>query len=366
MANMLDIVVWSLAALLIALTLLPLSKIPHGFVRTAEFPRIQLVIISIGLAAFSHWGIAKPAGTWLGLLFLVIAAVQSAYIIRFTLVWRRQSVRADTALLQQEERRVSFIAANVKMSNRKYDELLKVVENEDPDLVMLIEVDTHWLKAMTKLRDTFSTYVERPHDNGYGIALYSKLPLFETEVRDLLIDKVPSIRTGVELKSGDCFRLYVIHPEPPIPTKDTEGRDSEIAMAGIEAKEDPLPAVVSGDLNDVAWSSTTRRFQRLSGLLDPRVGRGFFNTFDARYPFLRWPLDHLFHDPHFQLVALKRLSKIGSDHFPILFELALAAKETSHTTPESASCHERKEVEDMAEAVANEDREALGSDWEKE
>jgi hypothetical protein len=55
-----------------------------------------------------------------------------------------------------------------------------------------------------------------------------------------------------------------------------------------------------------------------------------FNTFHAAYPFLRWPLDHLFHSEHFGVIGLKRLPAFGSDHYPILVELALVDGLESH------------------------------------
>lgn len=52
-------------------------------------------------------------------------------------------------------------------------------------------------------------------------------------------------------------------------------------------------------------------------MLDPRVGRGVYNTFHARYWFLRWPLDHVFVNNTFLLGRLQCLPASGSDHFPI-------------------------------------------------
>ena len=107
------------------------------------------------------------------------------------------------------------------------------------------------------------------------------------------------------------------------------------------------PIIVAGDFNDVAWSHTTRLFQRTSRLLDPRVGRGFFNSYNAKLPLLRYPLDHLFSSDHFALVHLERMSYFGSDHFPILVVLNLepeAAQEQEAPPPREGDAQEVREI----------------------
>jgi endonuclease/exonuclease/phosphatase (EEP) superfamily protein YafD len=64
-------------------------------------------------------------------------------------------------------------------------------------------------------------------------------------------------------------------------------------------------------------------FKRLSGLRDPRVGRGLFNTFHASYPLFRYPVDHIFVSPGTGLAALERVEVPGSDHFGMLVSLDL-------------------------------------------
>ena len=147
----------------------------------------------------------------------------------------------------------------------------------------------------------------------------------------------------------------------PIPP----GRDAELVHVARLVTEESLPTIVCGDLNDVAWSHTTRLFQRMSRLLDPRVGRGFFNTFDARYWFMRWPLDHLFHDARFALVSMRRLPHIGSDHFPILFQFALTVGTGTSQHPQEQDEDDRDEAAEISDDAKDLDRRAIGVDWER-
>ncbi len=365
--TVLIVLIWVLTIILVLASVIPFSKAPLGVVRGMAFPREQWLALSVLLAAAAPF-IVRDRGLFVMLALLAIVAVlQTLYVAKFTPVWPRQSLNVSDTLLKNEDAHISLISANVKKSNRDYGQLLKTIDDEKPDIVMAIEVDDDWIDALAdRFSGDFPEWVRVPKDNGYGLCLMSRLPLSETEVRELIVDEVPSIKTVVTLRSGDKLRLYVVHPEPPVLSQDTKGRDSEIALVGIEAGDDPLPAIVSGDLNDVAWSTTTRRFQRLSGLLDPRVGRGFYNTFHADIPILRWPLDHLFHDKRFRLIEMRRLGKIGSDHFPMLFKLALAEEEKAVNDVEDADAGEEAEAREMAQEEKKSDRKAIGSDWEDE
>ncbi|QUJ75838.1 endonuclease/exonuclease/phosphatase family protein [Sulfitobacter albidus] len=352
-----------LAVLTATVSLLPLIKVPHGAIRGLAFPRQQIFWLCLFLLVAALWA---GAPVWVTAVFGGCMCLQSIYIAKFTPLWRRQSVRADDALQADNRRHISVLTANVKMSNRDYPRLIHLTQRVSPDLLIAIETDQPWCAALSEaLADDYPHRIDLPQDNGYGMQVFSRLTLGEVETRCLLTDGVPSIRCTVTLRSGALVRLYVLHPEPPVAFHDTKGRDGEIALTGMQVAQDPLPCIVTGDLNDVAWSTTTRRFQRLSGLADPRVGRGFYNTFNAFHWWARWPLDHLFHDPLFQLLTMQRLPKIGSDHFPLLFALALGHAPQRVDQLEEACPDETAEAVEMIREERDRDRRPIGDDWEE-
>jgi len=183
--------------------------------------------------------------------------------------------------------------------------------------------------------------------------LYSRLELIDPKVKFLLQDDIPSIHGRLKLRSGKELELRCLHPRPPFPTEDesSTNRDAEILIVGKENKEKPAPFVVMGDLNDVAWSRTNYLFQDISGLLDPRIGRGFYHTFHASYPFLRFPLDHFFHSNHFRLVDFRRLGYFGSDHFPVYIKLSYETDAIHEQEELQADQSQKEEAHEKVEAA---------------
>ena len=320
-----NIAVLLLTALLVPASLLPFIRREAWWIRVLDFPRAQ--ILALGLLALGLCFIYWDLRTWQGIAVLSAAAsavlIQAASIFPYT-PWAPKEVLSATEL--DPESTISLLVANVLMSNRRIDRLLHMVSEYRPDVVLLLEPNGWWEEKMRALEeDGYAHTVKEPRDNKYGMLLYSRLSLVDPEIKHLLRDGIPSMHMRIRLRSGESVWLHGVHPEPPSPAEADSSlpRDAELLIVGRDVKDRDIPTIVAGDLNDVAWSYTTRLFQKTSTLLDPRRGRGMFNTFHAKIPLMRWPLDHVFHSDHFLLGDLQRLPGFGSDHFPVYVSLVL-------------------------------------------
>lgn len=138
-----------------------------------------------------------------------------------------------------------------------------------------------------------------------------------------------------------------------MPGSDTYERDTELLIIAKRIRESRNPTIVAGDLNDVGWSVTSKLFRKYSGLVDPREGRGLFNTYNVSVPLLRYPLDHIFHSREFGLLSLKKLEDIGSDHYPLLIRLNFEPDADSTVGLEKTTAREEGEVEEKIDEGKN-------------
>ena len=343
----LELLLYSIAGYLIITTLLSFLKSEVWWIRVLEFPRLQSFWGQVGCgvlyAAFFYNESALDISVLSGLL--VCSSLQGYMILPYTFLVRKQVLPSTT---EDDSQKVCMLISNVLMKNRNAGKLLAQIEECAPDIVFCVETDEWWAKQLEVLKKEYPYHIEVPLDNTYGLVFYSKLKLIDPEVKYLVQDDIPSVHTEVELRTGDRFRLYGVHPRPPAPGESDTSlpRDAELVMVGKEAKEYGGPCVITGDMNDVGWSRTTRLFQKISGLLDPRIGRGMYCTFNAKQILFRWSLDHVFLSRHFRLSSLKRLPRMGSDHFPLCFTLSFEPeKKEKHEKPDAADSDDHREAE---------------------
>ena len=335
--------------LFVLFTLIPFVRNDNWVFRIFEYPRFQKLVVS-AVVLVIYLTFFEVTSRY-DIIFVSLLTLNTAYLVYrifpYTPVGKRQIFRkkkTDNANV------FGMLIANVYQENRNVEALLREIERCNPELILVVEVDAHWDNALHVLHGRYPYHVRQPQENTYGISLYSRLELVDPKIDFLIKDDIPSIYTRIRLRSGELITLYGLHPEPPVPTENPRSaeRDAEILTVAKKVQKERGAVIVAGDLNDVAWSYTTELFLKVSGLLDPRRGRGFYNTFHVKYPILRWPLDHVFCSQHFHLLSLKRLSNVGSDHFPIFISVQW------NTIAEQEQTSNRMTVTESDEKLAHE------------
>jgi endonuclease/exonuclease/phosphatase (EEP) superfamily protein YafD len=313
-----------LTVFIATLTLLPLWRHDAWWVRSLDFPRLQLFVISLLLLLMESalLDLSRPLTWVLIVVSFLCCAYHGWWILPYTRLFPEEVKSAANA---DNQRMIRIMTANVLTPNRNAKGLMELVHENSPDILVTLESDAWWQTKLDALEPDYPYTIKCPLDNLYGMHVYSKLQLTDSQIDYLVESDVPSMHALLSLPSGQQIRVHFLHPAPPSPTENEQSseRDAELVIVARSVAETDSPFIVTGDLNDVAWSETTRLFRKISGSLDPRVGRGMFNTFHANYWFIRWPLDHLFHSNHFSLSSMRRLRGFGSDHFPLLTELLL-------------------------------------------
>ncbi len=349
-----SIVIWLMRILAIVLIVgigLSATDSNQWWIRAWDFPRAQLLFAMLGLAA-ALWmmdrNAERKARPWLPIVLLGLSAWQFYRIFPYTPAAPLDVEKIATNT--NDASCFSVLSLNVLQDNRQYDRTLAMLEEVDPDIVLLMETDAGWAEAVRPFIDRYPHVLSRPLDNTYGLIFATRLPMRDGTIRDLAQKDTPSVLATL-VADGRNFSLVGLHPRPPVPGQDTEERDAELIVAAKILRKRTMPAIAIGDFNDVAWSDTTRLFRQTGQLIDPRVGRGTYATFPADMTWLGWPLDHVFVTDHFLFSRMEVLDKVGSDHRPVLAELCLNPDlaRPLNAEAEDATAEDRRDADKVVE-----------------
>ncbi len=321
----------------VILTILPFVASNYWWIRVFDFPHLQLTAFT--LFALLIYFFRFDIHYWGDYVFILI--ISCCFVFQIGKIFPYTPL-ANVEVLEAKKNNpaqaISILAINVLEKSESYSKVLNEITAYDPDIVILMETNKRWLNAVSSnMAANYPYKIEEPRSNTYGMLLYSKYKLIDPEVKYLVDNEIPSTHSIVLLPSGQEVMVHVIHPTPPMPQHNPKStdRNAEMQMIATMAKDANLPIIVAGDFNDVAWSKSTSLFQNVSGLLDPRIGRGMYNSYSADNWLLRWPLDHLFVSKEFRVVNISLGDHVGSDHFPYYAKLSFE--------PEMAVIQEREE-----------------------
>lgn len=305
----------------------------------------QLIILALGLLfvndkSLLFWGtILIHAGLIINNIIILIP---------YTIVYKQNT----TQNVPKHSETISIISVNVYQFNERYEDLIKLVGEVKPDILLTMESNQAWEDALTEIEGEYTNSRKVPLENTYGMHFYTKLSVHSITTNYFIADDLPSIEASLVCENGTSFTFFGVHPPPPSPTEEdnSKERDGELLSLGKKILETKGPVIVVGDFNNVAWAKSSILFRNTSKLIDPRIGRGFIATYHAKYKLLRFPIDLFYHSTDIFVEDFKTLRTIGSDHLPLFCKFFINQKEDMQEEEvETLEEGGEQEVEEMIE-----------------
>ena len=270
---------------------------------------------------------------WWRVLVSLIAAVLNAIPILILLL-APDPLQPDRTAPSPEAQTLRILQANILTDNSRAEALIALIEREDPDVILLQETDSRWLADLQPIHARYPIRAAEPREDNFGIAVFAKNPLAKGEIFHLRqVRRVPGGRILLPV-AGQTLACYSIHTPAPYDRHTWNERNTYPRHLAERLAQDPELKVVTGDFNNTPWSLTFRGLVRLAGVCDTSRTFGLLPTWPVRtLPFLRIPLDHCLHSPEVKILRKRRGPSIGSDHFPLIIDLAVEPPTPSGAQP---------------------------------
>jgi endonuclease/exonuclease/phosphatase (EEP) superfamily protein YafD len=339
----------------VAASLLPLVETNVWWVRYFDFPRVQISAALLVLVALIilFGGLKRPWAVSALVLGLPALGYQAYRLHPYTRLVAPMALAAPDCA---EGARLDVLVANVQQSNEQFEALFRMVDETDPDVFVVLETDARWDAALAGMSDRFpfsAQHVPEGEDTGaFGMHLFSRHRLVASETMFYYGNDTPTILADIASPGGAVVQIVAVHPRPPLYwSQPTTMRDAHLLTAALEARDSDIPTIVAGDLNAVPWERTVRRAMRIGELLDPRVGRGLYPTYDVENWLMSWPLDQILFQDGITLAAWEILPPFGSDHAPVLAGLCLVPDQSGRQSAPPLAAGDIEEAETSIEAA---------------
>ncbi len=204
------------------------------------------------------------------------------------------------------------------------------LERLAPDIVWLSEfpedLDAEAAAAFARVEQAYAFGLAWPATEGRSLKFLSRFPLRARE--EYNADKAPGRPALRLLLDVDGVPLVVValHTHPPMADWALGARNEVLDWAGEVAAAAPGDVLLLGDLNTSAFSPRFARLVRTSGLHCASPLSCSVPSWPAQLPFLLTPIDHVLAGGDLVVTQRARGPATGSDHFPVIAELAWRAK----------------------------------------
>ncbi len=198
------------------------------------------------------------------------------------------------------------------------EKALRVVDEAQPDVLLLMEVNQRWLSTLSPIRQQLPFQIVEPRNDNFGIALYSRFAL-QGQVLKVGPAQYPSIHAFVDVR-GLQLQVWGTHPPPPITPTRSAWRDVQLAALGQQIQAQPL-SILAGDFNTTPYARNFKALLQTTGLQDSSSGFGIQGTWPLGLNILSIPIDHVLHTTDIATIDKQVLWDTGSDHGAVVVDL---------------------------------------------
>jgi endonuclease/exonuclease/phosphatase (EEP) superfamily protein YafD len=216
--------------------------------------------------------------------------------------------------------KVTLMNVNTQMG--KPDEVAKFLQEENPDVVVLEEINDEWIRLLSPSLNGYPGRIIQTREDNFGIGVFTRTGIISTQVVYFGAAGVPSIIAAMNL-GGKPFTLVATHPLPPGGAEYSQFRNEHLDCIAGYVITNKGPLILLGDLNITPWSPRYRDFIRKSGLVNSSRGRAIHPSWPSFAPLFLIPIDHCLHNAGIAIKSERVGKSIGSDHFPVIVEFGL-------------------------------------------
>lgn len=245
-------------------------------------------------------------------LALLVAAINAAPLARPYLPVRQPESRGAT---------LRICAVNTFIGNTDIDRILRVIREENPDVVYVSELSEVVDEALRESGLYPHRYSFAFTESPWGAGIFSRFPIRKTSPIPTRFG-CPTLVCDIDV-NGSPLTVVGAHPPPPANGRLTRFRNGMLAAMGERIATLSGPVVLCGDLNTTPWSHSFRDLVQTSGLREAGLGFGIQTTWPTQAPLLRIPIDHVLVSPGIAVRSHRVAARTGSDHFPVVVDLQL-------------------------------------------
>ena len=275
--------------------------------------RLYILVV---LSFFFLCGLAFPWKRWSWVLLVCCVWASFGTVTPFLPSWRQPAPGP------QVYRLLSF---NILVTNNEVQEVIELVEETEPDIILFLEYANHWHPGLRKLDDQYPHSVKQPRWHGFGMALFSKHPISDEKVHQLVANRTdcPMIKAELDLK-GQPLNFSGVHTISPTNHKRLKMRNEQLQEVTELLGQTKSYTMIAGDFNCTPWSRSLSRLLHRTCLRDSRQGFGYQGSWPEESAPFCIPIDHVFVSAGIRIHSRKILRACGSDHFPVLVDFSLS------------------------------------------